>query len=100
MSELQLKEIADNADMIIANYSFTVMENGDIKILYLSNPDQACVLNKDGAGYVVLFDLTLAIGGKLQENLKEARMMRGIDKSSECDIIEFPESPLENTNVK
>ena len=48
MSELQLKEIADNADMIIANYSFTVMENGDIKILYLSNPDQSCVLNKDG----------------------------------------------------
>lgn len=30
MSELQLKEIADNADMIIANYSFTVMENGDM----------------------------------------------------------------------
>lgn len=54
----------------------------------------------DGAGYAVLFDLTLAIGGKLQENLKEARMMRGIDKSSECDIIEFPESPLENTNKR
>ncbi len=48
MSEQQLNEIADNADMIIANYSFTVTENGDIKILYLSNPDQACVLNKDG----------------------------------------------------
>lgn len=48
MSELQLKEIADNADMIIANYSFTVAENGDVKILYLSNPDQACVLDKNG----------------------------------------------------
>ena len=48
MSELQLKEIADNADMIIANYSFTVTENGDVKILYLSNPDQACVLDKNG----------------------------------------------------
>ena len=48
MSELQLKEIADNADMIIANYSFTVSENGDVKILYLSNPDQACVLDKNG----------------------------------------------------
>lgn len=40
------------------------------------------------------------IGGKLQENLKEARMMRGIDRLSERDIIEFPESPLDNTNVK
>ena len=48
MSKLQLKEIADNADMIIANYSFTVTENGDVKILYLSDSDQACVLNKDG----------------------------------------------------
>jgi hypothetical protein len=34
--------------MIIANYSFTVTENGDVKILYLSNPDQACVLDKNG----------------------------------------------------
>ena len=48
MSEQQLNEIADKADMIIANYSFTVTDNGDVKILYLSNPEQACVLNKDG----------------------------------------------------
>lgn len=48
MSELQLKEIADNADMIIANYAFTVTENGDIKVLFLSNPNQACVLNNNG----------------------------------------------------
>ena len=48
MSDLQLKEIADNADMIIANYAFTVIENGDIKVLFLSNPNQACVLNNNG----------------------------------------------------
>jgi len=48
MSELQLKEIADNADMIIANYAFTITENGDIKVLFLSNPNQACVLNNNG----------------------------------------------------
>ena len=48
MSDLQLKEIADNADMIIANYAFTVTENGDIKVLFLSNPNQACVLNNNG----------------------------------------------------
>ena len=48
MSEQQLNEIADKADMIIANYSFTVTDNGDVKILYLSNPEQACDLNKDG----------------------------------------------------
>jgi len=48
MSEQQLKEIADKADMIIANYSFTVTENGNVKILYLSDPNQACVLDKNG----------------------------------------------------
>lgn len=48
MSEQQLNEIADKADMIIANYSFTITDNSDVKILYLSNPEQACVLNKDG----------------------------------------------------
>ena len=48
MSELKLKEIADNADMIIANYAFTITENGDIKVLFLSNPNQACVLNNNG----------------------------------------------------
>lgn len=48
MSDLQLKEIADNADMIIANYAFTVIENGNIKVLFLSNPNQACVLNNNG----------------------------------------------------
>lgn len=48
MSEQQLKEIADNADMIIANYSFTISENGDVKVLFLSDPSQACVLNREG----------------------------------------------------
>lgn len=57
MSEQQLKEIADNADMIIANYSFTVTENGDVKVLYLSNPDQACVLNKDGDMNLTMFEM-------------------------------------------
>ncbi|MCF0215250.1 MAG: hypothetical protein HUK21_02110 [Fibrobacteraceae bacterium] len=47
MSEEQLQEIADKADMIIANYAFTKCDKG-IRILLLSNPDQACVLNDDG----------------------------------------------------
>ena len=34
MSEQQLNEIADKADMIIANYSFTVTDNGDVKIVF------------------------------------------------------------------
>ena len=32
MSEQQLNEIADKADMIIANYSFTDTDNGDVKM--------------------------------------------------------------------
>ena len=35
MSEQQLNEIADKADMIIANYSFTVTDNGDATVASL-----------------------------------------------------------------
>jgi len=48
MSEDQLKEIADNADMIIANYAFSVCDNGNVRVLLLNEPSQACVLNADG----------------------------------------------------
>lgn len=48
MSEEQLKDIADKADMIVANYAFTVSENGEVKVLLLTEPSQACVLNADG----------------------------------------------------
>ncbi len=48
MSEDQLKDVADKADMIIANYAFTISENGEVKVLLLTEPTQACVLNTDG----------------------------------------------------
>ncbi len=48
MLEKELKEIADNADMIVAGYSFTRNEEGFIRILNLENPEQACLLGKDG----------------------------------------------------
>ncbi|MCF0223914.1 MAG: hypothetical protein HUK20_06565 [Fibrobacter sp.] len=47
MSEEQLKEIADKADMIIANYAYTKYDKG-VRVLLLSNPDQACVLGDEG----------------------------------------------------
>jgi len=72
MSELQLKEIADNADMIIANYSFTVTENGDVKILYLSNPDQACVLDKNG-------DMIMSTMDDVQLSLVQAYYLKNKD---------------------
>ncbi len=49
MPEGQLKKIADEADMIVAGYSFTKDKDGYIRILNLDNPDAACVLMKDGS---------------------------------------------------
>ena len=47
MPENQLKEIADNADMIIRNYAFTRKDNV-ISILNLKNPEHAMVISPDG----------------------------------------------------
>jgi len=49
MPEAKLKEIADNATMIVSGYAFTLTIEGFIKVLNLDNPDEACVLQKDGA---------------------------------------------------
>ena len=41
MPEELLKNIADNADFIVAGYSFT-KDDGFIRILNLDNPEKAC----------------------------------------------------------
>ncbi len=48
MPENELKKIADKADMIIAGYSFTKDGDAFIRILNLENPEEACVLRRDG----------------------------------------------------
>ena len=48
MPEEELKKIADNADMIVAGYSFTKDIDGHIKILNLENTDEACILDRNG----------------------------------------------------
>jgi hypothetical protein len=48
MPEEELKKIADNADMIVAGYSFTKDMDGLIKILNLENTDEACILDRNG----------------------------------------------------
>jgi hypothetical protein len=48
MSEKEIISIADNADMIINGFSFTINEDGFIRVLNLNNTDEACLLNKDG----------------------------------------------------
>ena len=49
MPENELKKIADQANMIIAGYSFTKEKDGFIRILNLENTDEACLLQNDGA---------------------------------------------------
>lgn len=62
MSEETLKIIADNANMIIAGYSYTAEPDGSIRVLNLENPEQACVLAADGSMMeTTMDDATLAI---------------------------------------
>ena len=44
---INVKEIADNADMIVNGYAFT-QENELIRVLNLDFPTKASVLNSDG----------------------------------------------------
>lgn len=44
----ELEKIADDANMIVAGYSFTKNSDGYIQILNLYNPKEACVLQPDG----------------------------------------------------
>ena len=48
MSEKEIISIADSADMIINGFSYTLAEDGFIRVLNLNNQDEACLLNKDG----------------------------------------------------
>ncbi len=43
----RIREIADQADMIVDGYAFT-RENGQIRILNLNNPNKALVISEDG----------------------------------------------------
>ena len=43
---LNIKEIADNADMIVRGYAFT-KEGQVIRVLNLSSPDKAIILNNN-----------------------------------------------------
>ena len=43
----RLKEIADQADIIVNGYSFTRQGNV-VRVLNLNNPDKASVMNLDG----------------------------------------------------
>lgn len=47
MSELEIRQIADNSDMIINGYSFT-KKGTSISILNLNHPDRAMVISLDG----------------------------------------------------
>jgi len=62
MSEELLKNIADNANMIIAGYCYTAESDGTIRVLNLEKPDDACVLAPDGSMIeTTMDDTTLAI---------------------------------------
>ena len=62
MSEEKLKAIADNANMVIAGYSYTLEPDGTIRVLNLEKPEDACVLNGDGEMLeTTMDDTTLAI---------------------------------------
>lgn len=47
MSDDQIAEIAEYADMIVNGYAFT-LEPNRVRVLNLNNPDHAAVLAKNG----------------------------------------------------
>jgi hypothetical protein len=48
MPKEKIKEIADNAKLIVKGYAFTPREDGFIAILNLEHPECAMVINKNG----------------------------------------------------
>ena len=46
MTESQIAEIADNADMIVNGYAFS-RKDGFIRVLNLRNPEHAMVISED-----------------------------------------------------
>lgn len=48
MSTEELDNIADNADIIVSGYAFTINDDGFISILNLNHPDCAMVVSKNG----------------------------------------------------
>lgn len=47
MSEAQIREIADKADMIVNGYAFTLQGNA-VRVLNLNSPTGAAVFSPDG----------------------------------------------------
>lgn len=48
MRKEKVKEIADNADMIVSGYAFRKKADGSISILNLFHPDCAMIISPDG----------------------------------------------------
>ncbi len=68
---LDIKNIADKADIIINGYAFTRNE-GRIQVLNLNSPDKAVVFSSDGQVLeTTMDDIELSIASRyLQQNLK------------------------------
>lgn len=64
MTEQQMMEIADNADMIVNGYAFTESQ-GRVRVLNLNNAGRAAVLTASGEALETSMDdieLAIAIG--------------------------------------
>ena len=66
-----IKNIADNADIIVNGYAFT-RADGRIQVLNLNSPDKAVVFSADGEVLeTTMDDIELSIANRyLQQNLK------------------------------
>lgn len=68
---LDIKNIADKADVIVNGYAFTRKDDG-IHVLNLNSPDRAVVFSEDGNVLETsMDDIEISIAnGYLQQNLK------------------------------
>ena len=68
---LDIKNIADKADIIVNGYAFTRADDG-IHVLNLNSPDKAVVFSADGEVLeTTMDDIELSIASRyLQQNMK------------------------------
>ncbi len=68
---LDIKTVADKADIIINGYAFT-RENGQIRVLNLNSPNKAVVFSPEGEVLeTTMDDIELSIADRyLKQNLK------------------------------
>lgn len=56
MKTINAEKIAGNADMIVCGYAYSIMEDGNIRVLKLAAPSHALVMTPEGEALETTMD--------------------------------------------